>query len=348
MAPKKVKAYGTDGATLPLHQMEITRRKLMKNDIEMEMLYCGICHSDLHMIHNDWNSTIFPIVPGHEMIGRITRIGEDVTKFKVGDLAGIGCIVDSCGHCEECKQGDEQHCVKGYTLSFNDPDPILGGTQFGGFSQLYVCKEDYVVKVPPFEKLATAAPLLCAGVTVYSPLKHWNVGPGKEVGVLGIGGLGHMAIQIAKAMGASVTVFTTSPSKRNDALKLGAHRVVVSTNKDDMKTCPKLDLILDTVSAEHNVNYYLRKLKTDGTLVLVGLPAEPLKVQAFDLIKNRKSFSGSNIGSIAETQEVLDFCFEYNIVAQCEMIRMDQVNKAFERLEHNDVKYRFVIDMSTL
>lgn len=348
MPNKKVIAFGTDAADQPLHKMEIVRRELRDNDIEIEMLYCGICHSDLHTIHNDWKSTTFPVVPGHEMIGRVTRIGKSVTKFQVGDLAGIGCIVDSCGKCEECKRGEEQFCVKGYILSFNGPDEVLGGTTYGGFSQAYVCKEDYVVKVPPFKDLAAAAPILCAGITVYSPLKHWGAGPGKQIGLVGIGGLGHMAIQIAKAMGATLTVFTTSPSKKEDALKLGADRVVLSTDRNEMKACPKLDMILDTVSAVHNVNIYLNKLKTDGSLVLVGLPAEPLSVGAFNLITNRKSFSGSNIGGIRETQEVLDFCYKHNIVSQCEIIAMDQVNEAFERLQKNDVKYRFVIDMKTL
>lgn len=348
MPNKTVKAYGTDAANQPLHEMEITRRALRDTDVEIEMLYCGICHSDLHTIHNDWGSTAYPVVPGHEMIGRVSQVGKNVSKFQIGDLAGIGCIVDSCGECQECHRGEEQFCEKGYVLSFNGPDKILGGTTYGGFAKTYVCQEDYVVKVPPFENLATAAPLLCAGITVYSPLKHWGASKGKEIGIVGIGGLGHMAIQIAKAMGANVTVFTTSPSKREDALKLGADRVVLSKERAEMKACPKLDMILDTVSAVHNVNMYLNKLKTDGSLVLVGLPAEPLSVGAFNLITNRKSFSGSNIGGIRETQEVLDFCYKHQIVSQCEVIRMEEVNKAFERLEKNDVKYRFVIDMATL
>lgn len=345
---KQVKAYGTEGENLPLHEMEIPRRALQDGDVELELLYCGICHSDLHTIHNDWKSTTYPVVPGHEMIGRIVRIGSKVQKFKVGDLAGIGCIVGSCGECEECQNGDEQFCQHGYILSFNAPDKILGGMTYGGFSKSYVCQEKYVVKVPPFDNLAAAAPILCAGVTVYSPLKHWQVGPEKEIGLIGLGGLGHMAIQIAKAMGARVTVFTTSPDKREDALRLGADRVVLSTDRAEMKACPKLDMILDAVSSVHNVNIYLNKLKTDGSLVLVGLPAAPLEVKAFNLITNRKSFSGSNIGSIKETQEVLDFCYRHNIVSQCEVIPISEVNEAFQRLEKNDVKYRFVVDMSTL
>lgn len=344
----KVKAWGADGENLPLHEMQIPRRNLRVNDVEMEILYCGICHSDLHILRNDWKSTIYPVVPGHEIIGRVTRIGDKVTKFKVGDLGGIGCIVDSCHECEECRNGEEQHCLQGYTLSFNGPDRILGGTTFGGFSQRYVCEDHYVVKVPPFQHLAAAAPLLCAGITVYSPLKHWKAGPEKEVGIVGLGGLGHMAIKIARAMGAGVTVFTTSSSKCDDALRLGADNVVLSTDRQEMKGCRRLDMILDTVSAPHDVNIYLRKLKTDGALVLVGLPAKPLEVNAFSLITNRKSFSGSTIGGIAETQEVLDFCFEHDIVAECEVISPERINEAFERLEKNDVKYRFVVDMKGL
>lgn len=348
MNGKHVKAYGTDGATLPLHEMTIERRTLLPHDVAFEILYCGICHSDLHCIHNDWKSSVYPLVPGHEIIGRVMEVGSGVTKFSPGDLAGVGCIVDSCGECIHCKDGEEQFCVRGYTLSFNDVDRVSGGYTYGGFSKYYVCDEHYVIKVPPFEKLASAAPILCAGITVYSPLKHWQAGPGKEIGIVGIGGLGHMAIRIAKAMGASVTVFTTSTAKEEDAKKLGADRVVLSTDRGQMKLCPNLDLILDTVSGKHSVNAYLNKLKVDGSLVLVGLPAEPLEVGAFNLAKGRKSFSGSNIGGIAETQETLDFCYKHGITAECEVITIDQVNEALARLEKNDVKYRFVIDMATL
>lgn len=348
MKTTNVKAFGTYGADKPLVEIQIPRRQVRENDVEIELLYCGICHSDLHIIRNDWNSTTYPVVPGHEIIGRVVAVGEGVSSLKVGDLAGIGCIVDCCRVCQDCQAGDEHHCEKGYVLSFNGPDRVLGGTTFGGFSQRYVCEDRFVVKVPPFANLAAAAPILCAGITVYSPLKHWHVGQGSEIGIIGLGGLGHMAIKIAKAMGATVTVFTTSPGKQEDALRLGADRVVLSSDRTLMRECPKLDFILDTVSANHNVNPFLRKLKTDGTLVLVGLPAESLEVNAFNLITNRKSFSGSTIGSISETQEVLDFCYKHDIVAECEIIPISQINEAFKRLENNDVKYRFVVDMSTL
>lgn len=345
---KTIQAFGTDAADQPLHRMSIQRRELLPNDVEMQILFCGICHSDLHTIHNDWGGTIFPVVPGHEIIGKVTAIGSDVNKFKVGDIAAIGCIADSCGECCHCHEGNEQFCEEGMTFSFNDVDKVSGGRTYGGFANTYVCDAHYVVKVPNFPDLAAAAPLLCAGITVYSPLKHWQAGPGKEVAIVGFGGLGHLAIQIAKAMGATVTLFTTSESKRADALRLGADRVVLTSDREQWKACPKMDMILDTVSANHSVNMLLNKLKVDGTLVLVGLPAEPLKVTAMNLVTGRKSFSGSNIGGIAETQEVLDFCFKHNIVSTYELIGIDQVNEAFERLEKNDVKYRFVIDMQTL
>ena len=291
--------------------------------------------------------TTYPIVPGHEIVGRITGIGRDVTKFKVGDLAGIGCIVDSCGHCEHCHNGEEQYCEEGWTVVFNSPDKYLGGQTYGGFSQMIVADANYVLKLPETIDLAASAPILCAGITVYSPLKHWGAGPGKKVGIIGIGGLGHMAIKIAKAMKAHVTVFTTSPSKIETAKELGADEAVLSTNANQMGNLSKFDMILDTVSARHDVNMYLNLLKVDGSLVLVGLPNQPLEVGAFNIVNGRKSFSGSNIGGIAETQEVIDFCAEHHITAQIELICVDQINEAMERLEKNDVKYRFVIDMKT-
>ncbi|MEP0710699.1 NAD(P)-dependent alcohol dehydrogenase [Algoriphagus sp.] len=343
------KAYGSEAEGTPLHEMEIKRRELLPTDVEMEVLYCGICHSDLHQIKNDFGGTMFPIVPGHEILGRVTRVGAQVTSFKVGELAGVGCIVDSCGHCESCEEDLEMFCEKGVTFSFNSPDRHLGGATFGGFSKSYVCDQRYMLHMPNFENLGAAAPLLCAGITVYSPLKHWNAGPGKKVGILGIGGLGHMAIKIAKAMGAEVTVFTTSPSKVEDAKRLGADYAVLSSNSEEMsKYTAQLHFIIDTVSAKHDVNSYLNLLKHDGTVVLVGLPPEPLEVGAFNIIMGRKSFAGSNIGGIAETQEMLNFCYEHNITADSEIIAMQEVNEAFERLEIGDVKYRFVIDMASL
>jgi uncharacterized zinc-type alcohol dehydrogenase-like protein len=349
MKTQEVKAYGTEAAGAPLHSMNIKRRELLPHDVEMEILFCGICHSDLHQIKNDFGHTMFPIVPGHEIVGRVTAVGEHVKKFKIGDLAGVGCIVDSCGKCEYCKDGVEQFCDEGVTFSFNSPDKQLGGATFGGFAETYVCNEEYVLHVPETLDLASVAPLLCAGITVYSPLKHWLAGPGKMVGILGIGGLGHVAIKIAKAMGAHVVVFTTSPSKVEDAKRLGADEAVLSTDAEQMKQyVRKMHLILDTVSAKHDVNTYLNLLKPDGSLVLVGLPPEPLEIGAFSVVSGRHSFSGSNIGGIAETQEMLDFCAKHNITADIERINIQQVNEAFSRLQKGDVHYRFVIDMASL
>ncbi|HEU4788659.1 MAG TPA: NAD(P)-dependent alcohol dehydrogenase [Flavobacterium sp.] len=349
MKTTTVKAFGTKAADQPLEALNISRRELQAHDVEMEILYCGICHSDLHQIKNDFGMTAYPIVPGHEIVGRVTRVGTYIKNFKVGDLSAVGCIVDSCQECESCHEGLEQFCDQFPTFSFNSLDKYLGGVTYGGFSETYVCEDKYVLHVPESLDLAAAAPLLCAGITVYSPLRHWNAGPGKKVGILGIGGLGHLAIKIAKAMGAEVTVFTTSQSKVEDAKRLGADNAVLSTVAEQMsKYAGKLNLIIDTVSAKHDVNSYLNLLKHDGTVVLVGLPPEPLEVGAFNVVMGRKSFSGSNIGGIAETQEMLNFCAEHNITADIELIKVQDVNHAFERLEKGDVKYRFVIDMNSL
>ena len=348
MKTKNIKAYGTEAVDVPLNSMNINRRELQHHDVEIEILYCGICHSDLHAVKNEWGGTVYPIVPGHEIVGKVRKVGDHVTKFKAGDLAAVGCIVDSCRKCDHCNEGEEQFCESGWTVVFNSPDKILGGRTYGGFSESIVVDENYILHVPGNLDLASAAPILCAGITVYSPLKHWNAGAGKKVGIIGIGGLGHMAIKIAKAMGAHVVVFTTSPSKEEDAKRLGADEVVLSTDAQQMKKQPRLDMILDTVSAKHNVNDYLNLLKVDGSLVIVGLPADQLAVGAFNLISGRKSFSGSNIGGIAETQELLDFCAEHNITADVEIIGVHQINEALGRLEKNDVKYRFVIDMASL
>lgn len=346
---KTVKAIGTDAATHPLKEFSIKRRGLLNDDVEIEILYCGICHSDLHQIKNDFGGTHYPVVPGHEIVGRVIAVGENVTRFKPGDFAAVGCIVDSCGECPACRHDLEQFCESGTTLSFNTPDKHLGGMTYGGFSQTYVCRESYTLKMPDNLDLAAAAPLLCAGITVYSPLKHWQAGAGKVVGILGIGGLGHVAIKIAKAMGAHVVVFTTSQAKVEDANRLGAHEAVLSSDAQQMaKFAGKLDLILDTVSAKHDVNAYLKLLKIDGSVVLVGLPPEPIEISAFNVVKGRRSFSGSNIGGIPETQEMLDFCAEHNITADIELIDASQINDAFSRLEQGDVKYRFVVDMTTL
>jgi alcohol dehydrogenase (NADP+) len=349
MNKNNVKAYGTEAADMPLHSMNINRRELLPHDVEMKVLYCGICHSDLHQIKNDFGAAMYPIVPGHEIVGKVTKVGKHVNNFKVGDLAAIGCIIDTCGRCESCEEGLEQFCDEGVTFSFNSPDKYLGGATYGGFSETYVCNEKYVLHVPETLDLAAAAPLLCAGITVYSPMKHWQAGPGKKVGILGIGGLGHLAIKIAKAMGAHVVVFTTSPSKVADAKRLGADEAVLSSDAEQMKKYSgKMNLIIDTVSARHDVNTYLNLLKHDGSVVLVGLPPEQLSVGAFNLVHGRRSFSGSNIGGIAETQEMLDFCAKHKITADIELIKIQQINEAFERLHKGDVKYRFVIDMASL
>ena len=349
METKIVKAYGTQAADAPLKPMNIERRGILPNDVEIEILYCGICHSDLHAAKNDWGFTTYPIVPGHEIVGKITKVGDSVTKFKVGELAGIGCIVDSCRECEYCQQDLEQFCEPGNTIVFGSPDKHLGGKTIGGYTESIVVDENYVLRVPEKLDPAAASPLLCGGITVYSPMKHWKVGTGQKVGIVGIGGLGHLAIKIAKALGAHVTVFTTSPAKVEDAKNLGADEAVLSTDTEQMKRkTKKLDFILDTVSAGHDANAYLNLLKVDGALVLVGAPAEPLPVSSFSLIGGRRTFAGSNIGGIAETQEMLDFCAEHNITADIEMINIQQINEAYERLEKSDVKYRFVVDMASL
>ncbi|MDR1291346.1 MAG: NAD(P)-dependent alcohol dehydrogenase [Planctomycetaceae bacterium] len=343
-----VKAFGTHAADKQLEQLVINRRTVTPHDVEIEILYCGICHSDLHSVRNEWGGATYPMVPGHEIVGKITRVGNHVTKFKIGDLAAVGCIVDSCRCCDSCKEGEEQYCENGWTVVFNSPDKISGGMTYGGFSENIVVDENYVLRVPEKLDLPSAAPILCAGITVYSPLKHWNASAGKRVGIVGIGGLGHLAVKIAKAMGATVIVFSTSSEKATDAKRLGADEFVLSKDAEQMQNTLKLDLILDTVSGQHDVNQYFRLLKTDGSLVIVGLPAEPLPVAIFNLINGRKSFSGSNIGGIRETQEVLDFCAEHNITADIELINVQDINTALDRLQKGDVKYRFVIDMKSL
>ncbi|MEA5141686.1 NAD(P)-dependent alcohol dehydrogenase [Arcicella rigui] len=348
MSTTNINAYGAESAIAPLQNLNITRRTPTPHDVQIEILYCGICHSDLHAVHNDWGGTVYPIVPGHEIVGRVTKVGDHVTKFKVGDLAGVGCIVDSCRECDHCHDGNEQFCDNGWTVVFNAPDRKHGGITYGGFSESIVVDENYVVHVPETLDLSSAAPILCAGITVYSPLKHWGAGEGKNIGIIGIGGLGHLAIKIAKAMGAFVTVFTTNQAKADDAKRLGADAVVLSTDAEQMKNCPKQNMILDTVSAKHDVNTYLNLLKVDGSLVMVGLPNQPLEIGAFNVVNGRKSFSGSNIGGIAETQEVLDFCAAHGITADIELITIAQINEAFTRLEKGDVHYRFVIDMASL
>ena len=346
---KEVKAFGTKAADASLKQLHIQRRQPTPHDMEIEILYCGVCHSDLHTVRNEWHSTIYPCVPGHEIVGKVVRVGEHVTKFKTGDLAAVGCMVDSCRECDYCKEGLEQYCEVGNTGTYNSRDKHLGSQTFGGYSESIVVDEAFVLRVPENLDPAATAPLLCAGITTYSPLRHWNVGPGQKVGVVGLGGLGHMAVKLAKAMGAEVIVFTTSPSKVEDAKRLGAHDVVLSKDKEQMKRyAGKLHFVLDAVSAQHDINAYLNLLRVDGSLALVGAPEYPLPVAAFSLIPNRRSFAGSMIGGIAETQEMLDFCGSHNIVSDIEMINIQQINEAYERLLKGDVKYRFVIDMASL
>ena len=347
----KAKAYSAASATSALASTKIPRRDPTENDVQIEILYCGICHSDLHSVRNEWSEfmpTVYPIVPGHEIVGRVTKVGSAVTKFKAGDLAAVGCMVDSDGTCPECRAGFEQFCPN-MTLTFNSPDKHLGGVTYGGYSESIVVDQRFVLRVPSNLNLAGVAPLLCAGITTYSPMRRWNVGKDKKVGVVGLGGLGHMAVKFAHALGAHVVVFTTSPKKKEDALRLGAHEVVISGNRDEMqKQNESLDFILDAVSADHDINSYINLLRRDGNLTIVGAPAKPLGVTAFSLIMRRRSFSGSNIGGIAETQEMLDFCGQHNITADVEVIPIQKVNEAYERLLKSDVKYRFSIDLASL
>jgi len=345
------KAYSAASATSPLAGATIARRDPTGRDVQLEILFCGICHTDLHSVRNEWSEfapTVYPIVPGHEIVGRVTKVGPAVTRYKPGDLGAVGCLVDSDRTCPHCKAGLENFCPN-LTLTFNSPDKHLGGVTYGGYSESIVVDEHFVLRVPSNLDPAGAAPLLCAGITTYSPLRHWGVTKGKKVGVVGLGGLGHMAVKFAHALGAHVVVFTTSPNKREDALRLGADESVVSRNADEMKKhTGSFDFILDAVSADHDVNAYLNLLGLDGNLTLVGAPPKPLGVLAFGLIGGRRNLSGSNIGGIPETQEMLDFCGANNITAEVEVIPIQKVNEAYERLLHSDVKYRFSIDMASL
>jgi uncharacterized zinc-type alcohol dehydrogenase-like protein len=345
------KAYSAASATSALSYTQIGRRDLTEHDVQIEILFCGICHSDIHSVRNEWSSvmpTTYPIVPGHEIVGRVTQVGSAVTKYKPDDLAAVGCLVDSDGTCPHCQANLEQFCPN-LTFTFNSPDKHLGGVTYGGYSDSIVVDERFVLRVPTNLNLPGVAPLLCAGITTYSPLRHWGVTKGKKVGVVGLGGLGHMGVKFAHAFGAHVVVFTTSPDKKEDALRLGADEVVVSRNADEMQQhAGSFDFILDTVSANHDINAYLNLLRLDGNITLVGAPEKPLDVSAFSLIMARRSLSGSSIGGIAETQEMLDFCGKHNITADVEVIPIQKVNEAYERLLKSDVKYRFCIDMASL
>ncbi|MGE3108266.1 MAG: NAD(P)-dependent alcohol dehydrogenase [Phycisphaerales bacterium] len=343
------RAYAATSPAAALAPFSITRREPTPTDVEIDILYCGVCHSDLHFARNEWGFTTYPVVPGHEILGRVTRVGSRVKSFRSGDLAAVGCLVDSCRTCSSCVRGLEQFCLGGPVFSYNGPDKHTGGVTYGGYSEKIVCDEAFTLKVPANLDPARAAPLLCAGITTYSPLRKWGAGPGQRVGIVGLGGLGHMGVKFARAMGAHVVLFTTSESKAADGLQLGAHEVVISRNADAMgKQARSFDMILDTVSADHDLNAYLGMLKLDGTLVLVGAPPNPQPIGVFGLLMPRRQIAGSLIGGIAETQEMLDFCGQKNIVCDIEMIRMQQINEAYERMLRSDVKYRFVIDMSSL
>jgi uncharacterized zinc-type alcohol dehydrogenase-like protein len=345
------KAFSAASATSPLASTQIARRDPTDTDVQIEILFCGICHSDLHQVRNEWSGvmpTVYPCVPGHEIVGRVTKVGSAVKKFKVGDIAAVGCMVDSDGTCPECKEGLEQFCPN-LILTYNFPDKHTGGVTYGGYSDSVVVDQRFVLKVPSNLDLAGTAPLLCAGITTFSPLHHWGVTKGKKVGIVGLGGLGHMGVKFAHALGAHVVLFTTSPGKKDDALRLGADEVVISKNADEMaKHAGSFDFILDAVSADHDINAYLSLLRRDGHMCLVGAPEKPAPVSAFNLIMGRKSLSGSLIGGIAETQEMLDFCGKHNITADVEVIPIQKVNEAYERLLKADVKYRFSIDMASL
>jgi len=345
-----VNAYGAHAGDKPLEPIQIDRRAPGAHDVQIDIAYCGVCHSDIHQVRAEWAGTLFPCVPGHEIVGRVSAVGAHVTSHKVGDLVGVGCLVDSCKHCEECDAGLENYCDNA-TGTYNFPTPDAPGHTLGGYSQQIVVHERFALRIRhPEEQLAAVAPLLCAGITTYSPLRHWNAGPGKKIGIVGIGGLGHMGVKLARAMGAHVVAFTTSESKRDDAKALGADEVVVSRNPEEMAAHAKsFDLIVNTVAAPHDLNAFLTLLKRDGTLTLVGAPASPHpSPEVFNLIFKRRSIAGSMIGGIPETQEMLDFCAEHGIVADIELIRADEINDAYERMLKSDVKYRFVIDNATL
>jgi alcohol dehydrogenase (NADP+) len=347
----QAKAYSVASAKSSFTADTIQRRETTERDVQIEILFCGICHSDLHTARDEWNSvmpTTYPCIPGHEIVGRVTKVGAEVSKFKAGDLVGVGCMVDSDHTCPNCKDGLEQFCPSS-TFTYNSPDKHLGGVTYGGYSESIVVDERFVLRAPANLNLAGVAPLLCAGITTYSPMKRWGDLKGKKVGVVGLGGLGHMGVKFARAFGAHVVVFTTSPRKKEDALRLGAHEVIISTNAEDMqKHAGTFNFILDTIAADHDINAYINMLGRDGNITLVGAPDTPLQVSAFALLFGRKSLSGSLIGGIAETQEMLDFCAEHNITSDVEVIPIQQINEAYERMVKSDVKYRFSIDMASL
>ena len=343
-----IHAYATTAANAALAPFEITRREPGSHDVQIEILYCGVCHSDIHQARNEWGNSIYPMVPGHEIVGRVTAVGDHVKKFKVGDMAGVGCLIDSCRTCPQCAAGDEQFCENGFTGTYNGIDKN-GEITFGGYSKQIVVDENFTLLIPANLDIKAVAPLLCAGITTYSPLRRWKVGPGQKVAIVGLGGLGHMAVKLAAAFGAEVTVLSTSDNKEVDAKRLGAHHFVNSRNAEKMKSLAgHFDFILNTVSAKNDYNALLGLLHTNGSMVLVGAPAEPSQISGFSLIMGRRSIAGSLIGGLAETQEMLDFCGKHNITSDVEMISIDKINEAYERILNADVKYRFVIDMASL
>lgn len=345
----QVKAYAAQNATASLAPWNFSRREPGPHDVQFDILYCGVCHSDLHQIRDEWGGAIFPMVPGHEIVGRVTKVGDKVTKFKVGDLAAVGCLVDSCRHCDSCGQGLEQYCENGSSGTYNSLEQDKKTPTYGGYSSMIVTDEEFVLKVSEKLPLANVAPLLCAGITTYSPLRHWKVGKGHKVGVIGLGGLGHMAVKFAASFGAEVTMLSTSASKEADARKLGAHKFVLTADEKQVKTVRNyFDFIIDTVSAPHDYNKVLSMLRTNGVQICVGVPPTPAEVIGFNLLAKRRSLAGSMIGGIPETQEMLDYCAAHNIVSDVEVIDMKDINTAYERMLKGDVRYRFVIDMATL
>jgi len=347
--PYTAKAYAAPSAEKPLGPFAAQRRDPGENDVQIKILFCGVCHSDIHQARNEWHNTAYPCVPGHEIIGKVTKVGKKVKNFKEGDIAAVGCLVDSCRRCSSCMEHLEQHCEQGPVFTYNSPEKQIGGVTYGGYSESMVVNQDFVLKVSPKLDLAAAAPLLCAGITTYSPLRRFKVSKGQKVGIVGLGGLGHMGVKFANAFGAHVVVFTTSANKISDAKRLGAHEVIISKNADEMnKHAGTFDFILDTVSADHDINAYLALLKRSGTMALVGAPEKPLAVASFNLIMQRRQLAGSLIGGLKETQEMLDFCAQKNIVCDIEKISIDKINDAYTRMLKSDVKYRFVIDMATL
>jgi uncharacterized zinc-type alcohol dehydrogenase-like protein len=345
----EVKAYAAKSAATPIEPWSINRRDPKPHDVQIDILYCGVCHSDLHTARNEWGGTIYPCVPGHEIVGRVTKVGNHVKKYKVGDLVGVGCMVDSCRECDNCQEGLEQYCSGGMVGTYNGQERDGSGVTYGGYSKQIVVTEDFVLKVSEKLPLAGVAPLLCAGITTYSPLRHWKVGKGDKVGVLGLGGLGHMGVKLAVSFGAEVTMLSHSPSKQADAKRLGAHKFLLTSDKEQVKSVSNyFDFILDTVSAPHDYNTYLSMLNTNGVMVCVGAPSEPAVVPAFNLIFQRRSLAGSLIGGIPETQEMLDYCAEHNITSDVEVINIKDINESYERMLKGDVRYRFVIDMATL